>query len=77
MKTFLLTMTLSLALAAPTAQAQEAPVFHTLDGRTLRPADIDRTVQQLMDSARVPGLAVVLLEDNKVRYLHTYGYRNL
>lgn len=30
-----------------------------------------------MDSARVPGLAVALLEDNQVRYLHTYGYRNL
>ncbi len=68
---------LLLALATPPAQAQKAPVFHTLDGRTLRPADIDRTVQQLMDSARVPGLAVALLEDNKVRYLHTYGYRNL
>ena len=77
MKTFLFPLTLALALAAPTAQAQKAPVFHNLDGRTLRPADIDRTVQQLMDSARVPGLAVVLLEDNKVRYLHTYGYRNL
>ena len=77
MKIFLPTLTFALALAAPSAQAQKAPVFHTLDGRTLRPADIDRTVQQLMDSARVPGLAVALLEDNKVRYLHTYGYRNL
>ena len=77
MKTFLPTLLLALALATPTAHAQKAPAFHTLDGRTLRPVDIDRTVQQLMDSARVPGLAVALLEDNKVRYLHTYGYRNL
>lgn len=77
MKTFLQMLTLALALATPTAQAQKAPAFHTLDGRTLRPADIDRTVQQLMDSARVSGLAVALLEDNKVRYLRTYGYRNL
>ena len=77
MKTFLFPLTLSLALAAAPAQAQKAPAFHTLDGRTLRPADIDRTVQQLMDSAKVPGLAVALLEDNRVRYLHTYGYRNL
>ncbi|WP_305014076.1 serine hydrolase domain-containing protein [Hymenobacter mellowenesis] len=68
---------LALTLAAAPALAQQAPAFHTLDGRTLRPADIDRTVQQLMDSALVPGLAVALLENNKVRYLHTYGYRNL
>ncbi|MFC6224459.1 serine hydrolase domain-containing protein [Hymenobacter artigasi] len=76
MKTFLSLLLLALLAAAP-ALAQKASVFHTLDGRTLRPADIDRTVQQLMDSARVPGLAVALLEDNQVRYLHTYGYRNL
>ena len=75
MKTFL--QLLALLLAAPPAPAQRAPVFHTLDGRTLRPADIDRTVRQLMDSARVPGLAVALLENNRVRYLRTYGYRNL
>jgi CubicO group peptidase (beta-lactamase class C family) len=77
MKTFLQLLPLALALAHAPAPAQKAPAFHTLDGRTLRPADIDRTVQQLMDSAKVPGLAVALLEDNKVRYLHTYGYRNL
>ncbi|MGY3088712.1 CubicO group peptidase (beta-lactamase class C family) [Hymenobacter sp. UYAg731] len=77
MKTFLQLLPLALALTTAPAQAQKAPPFHTLDGRTLRPADIDRTVQQLMDSARVPGLAVALLEGNKVRYLHTYGYRNL
>ena len=68
---------LALALAIAPAQAQKSPIFHTLDGRTLRPADIDRTVRQLMDSANVPGLAVALLENNQVRYLRTYGYRNL
>ncbi|MBO2010711.1 serine hydrolase domain-containing protein [Hymenobacter negativus] len=77
MKGILFIIGLGLALPTVPASAQKAPAFHTLDGRTLRPADIDRTVQQLMDSARVPGLAVALLEDNKVRYLHTYGYRNL
>ena len=77
MNTRLQLLALVLALAAAPARAQRAPVFRTLDGRTLRPADIDRTVQTLMDSARVPGLAVALLENNKVRYLRTYGYRNL
>ncbi|QJX45689.1 beta-lactamase family protein [Hymenobacter taeanensis] len=59
------------------AQAQKAVTFQTLDGRRLRSPNIDRLVQQLMDSARIPGLALALLEDNKVRYLHTYGLRNL
>ena len=35
----------ALALAIAPVQAQKAPVFHTLDGRTLRLADIDRTVR--------------------------------
>jgi len=39
-------------------------VFNTLDGWRLLPADIDRTVQELMDSAKVPGLALALLESN-------------
>ncbi|WP_426490748.1 serine hydrolase domain-containing protein [Hymenobacter sp. 102] len=57
--------------------AQPARPFHTLDGRRLRPVNIDQTVRQLMDSARVPGLAVALLENNQMRYLRTFGYRNV
>lgn len=57
--------------------AQRKPVFHTLDGRTLQPAAIDKIVREAMDSTHLPGMAVALLEDNKVRYLHTYGHRNL
>ncbi len=64
-------------LGPVTGQAQRATAFHTLDGRTLRGPEIDRLVTQLMDSAKIPGLAVALLEDNKVRYLKAYGYRNL
>lgn len=59
------------------AQSPKTVTFQTLDGRKLRSPNIDRIVQQLMDSARVPGLALALLEDNKVRYLRTYGLRNL
>lgn len=57
--------------------AQPNRPFHTLDGRTLRPAAVARTVRQLLDSARVTGLAVALLENNQVRYLRTFGYRNV
>lgn len=66
----------TLGLRPVSGPAQPAPTFHTLDGRRLRGPAIDRLVQQLMDTARVPGLAVALLEENKVLYLKTYGYRN-
>lgn len=58
-------------------RSQSAAVFHTLDGRRLKGPEIDRLVQQLMDTARIPGLALALLENNKVSYLKAYGYRNL
>ena len=64
-------------LGAAQTTPRKPPVCHTLDGRVLRRPAIDKLVQQLMDSAKVPGLAVALLEDNKVRYLRTYGYRNV
>lgn len=56
--------------------AQQA-VFRTLDGRSLSAAQIDQTVRQLMDSARVPGLAVALLDHNKISYLRAYGWRDV
>ncbi|GAA3917943.1 hypothetical protein GCM10022406_00830 [Hymenobacter algoricola] len=80
MKTLLagcLLVGLLLLLLPAGAGAQANTTFRTLDGRRLRGPEIDRLVRQLMDSARVPGLAVALLEDNKVRYLKAYGYRNL
>ena len=52
-------------------------MFRTLDGRALTEASIDQTVRQLLDSARVPGLAVALLDRGRVRYLHAYGQRNV
>ncbi|UYZ63395.1 serine hydrolase domain-containing protein [Hymenobacter weizhouensis] len=76
MRQFAASAALLLLSAALPAAAQRA-VFRTLDGRRLSAASIDRTVQQLMDSTRVPGLAVALLDGNKVSYLRTYGLRNV
>ena len=58
------------------AQAQFA-TFHTLDGRRLQGPEIDHLVKQPMDMIRIPGLALALLENNKISHLKTYGYRNL
>ncbi|GAB2767749.1 CubicO group peptidase (beta-lactamase class C family) [Hymenobacter luteus] len=69
---------LALLSTGPLALAQaDKVVFHTLDRRRLRPSEIDWLVRQRMEAARVPGLALVLLENNQVRYLRTYGRRNL
>lgn len=38
---------------------------------------IDATVERLMAEAHVPGMAVAVVRDGEVAYLHTYGYRNV
>ncbi|MDB5241401.1 MAG: hypothetical protein JWP57_2026, partial [Spirosoma sp.] len=37
------------------------------------PANIDRFITQLMDSALVPGLSIAFIENNKVQYSQGYG----
>lgn len=46
------------------------------DGRRMRTSDIDRTVQQLMDTAGVTGLCLAMIQDNRPVYVQAYGYRN-
>lgn len=41
-----------------------------------RPA-LDQEIQRLMSAAKVPGLALALIEDGEVSYTHAYGYANL
>ncbi|MBF9220145.1 serine hydrolase domain-containing protein [Hymenobacter ruricola] len=68
---------LLLLLAPLSSRAQSPAVFYTLDGRRLPAPEINRLVRQLMDTARIPGLALALLENNQVQYLRAYGFRNL
>ncbi|MBC6606720.1 beta-lactamase family protein [Hymenobacter sp. BT188] len=58
------------------SQAQKATI-QRLDGSRISVQKIEQLVLALMDSAKVPGLALAILEDNKVRYVKTFGYRNV
>lgn len=48
-----------------------------LDGRTLSPAEVERTVERLMHAARVPGLALAILNRGEIVYLRGFGYRDV
>jgi CubicO group peptidase (beta-lactamase class C family) len=47
-----------------------------LDGSTIRPSEIDRTVTRLMKAAEVTGTAIAILDKGKVAYLKAYGFRD-
>jgi CubicO group peptidase (beta-lactamase class C family) len=52
------------------------PGFDRLDGKRLTMADIDGEVDRLMRAARIPGLALGLIEHGRVVYAKAYGQRD-
>ncbi len=48
----------------------------TLDGRLLVPSKIDQTIQHLLVTNQVTGLAVALINHGRVTYIKTYGQRD-
>jgi CubicO group peptidase (beta-lactamase class C family) len=47
-----------------------------LDGSTISAAEIDQTVIRLMNVAHVTGLSVAILNDEKIVYVKSFGFRN-
>ncbi len=47
-----------------------------LDGSTISPAEIDKTVARLMKEADVQGLNLAVLNHNKTVFIKSYGFRN-
>jgi CubicO group peptidase (beta-lactamase class C family) len=64
----------AIAAQAPVRAADRAVV--RLDGSVVTPTAIDETVQRLMRAANVPGLAVAILNERKVAYVHAFGERD-
>jgi CubicO group peptidase (beta-lactamase class C family) len=64
------------ALLCVHAGISRAQTIKTLDGRTLPAATIDSRAETLMRANDVKGLAVALIRDGRVVYLHAFGVRN-
>ncbi len=62
------------ALAASSLDAASSIV--RLDGSPLRATEIDALIQHAMRVGRVTGLGVAILNNRKVEYLKTFGYRD-
>jgi CubicO group peptidase (beta-lactamase class C family) len=54
-----------------------APSIKRLDGSMLTAAEIDGTVTRLMNAVKVTGVGIAILNDGKIAYLKTYGFRDL
>jgi CubicO group peptidase (beta-lactamase class C family) len=52
-------------------------VVTRLDGTRLSAAQVDAIVEDQMRSAKIPGLALAVIDDGKVAYVRGYGYRDV
>lgn len=65
-----------MALGGLLAAAPQAAVKR-LDGTTISPEEIDRTVLRLMRAAEVTGVGVTILNNGRVAYSKAYGLRDV
>src|SRR5277367_670084 len=81
MKTCAISILIALGwLASYSSQTSQsshnAAVVKRLDGSTISAVEIDATVTRLMQAAKVTGIGIALLNDDKIVYLKSYGYRD-
>ncbi|MCF7832136.1 MAG: serine hydrolase [Candidatus Marinimicrobia bacterium] len=48
-----------------------------INGEVISPLEVDKIVEELMDSANVSGLCLAVLNENKPVNIKTYGFRNI
>lgn len=71
--------TLLTSCSFATAHARSVPhgSVTRLDGSTITAREIDATAERLMRAAHVPGLALAILNNGEIVYLHAFGLRSV
>src|SRR5689334_13811346 len=72
MKSFTLTLVCCLSFLNQYAQ----PVIKNLQGVVIKKDRLESAIKQIVDTSRIVGLAVVIINDNKVVYNHAFGVKN-
>lgn len=72
----ILIFTISSVVLAQGFVAPRRTTLKRLDGSSLSTSEIEQTVTRLMREAHVTGLALAILNDNKVVYVKGFGFRN-
>lgn len=47
-----------------------------INGKTISCSEVDKVVNELMNSANVTGLCLAILNENELVYLKTFGFKN-
>lgn len=73
---FIALFVVALVILNQSIAAQNAMRLKRLDGSTITTAEAEQHITRLMKAAKVTGLSVAILNDNKIAYLKSFGYRN-
>ena len=57
--------------------AQVAQKTFKVNGRTIKIKDFNEQIERIIDSASTPGLSLAIIDQNKVVFYNTYGYKEI
>lgn len=66
----------SILLSCTIVSFAQLPKIKRVDGSRIATHEVDRLVNELMTKAKVTGLALAILNDNRIVYTNTFGYKN-
>lgn len=49
----------------------------TVSGKTVKVTNLNEEIEKIMDSIKMPGLSIAIINNSKVVYHNTFGYNNL
>jgi CubicO group peptidase (beta-lactamase class C family) len=59
------------------SQKKEAQVIKTIDGRTIAIADFEKYLSGQMDSLKIPGLSIAIINNGSIVYSRNMGVKNV
>ena len=71
-----LILPISMAAFAQNHLVSRSAMVKRLDGSSISTAEIEETVTRLMREGNVTGLSLAILNDNRVAYVKSFGFRN-
>ena len=76
MKQYLLILTTTL-MALNIMNAQNGKEINQLNGKKIKAQNLTTNIQNIVDTGRIAGLSVAIIQDNQMIYDNSFGFKNL
>ena len=76
MRITIISLIISLFLFGNSFVSSNQNKIKRLDGSTISPLEVDRTINRLIKAAKVTGIGVAIINESKIVYVKSFGFRN-